>query len=72
MVALLALREVDMRVVDDVICAERSDQVHLRPAAHAGDYCPERLGDLHGERAHASRRTDDQYLLPRAHLPAVA
>ena len=41
----------------------------LRGAAHAGDLGAERLGDLHGERAHASRRADDQHLLPGCTRP---
>jgi hypothetical protein len=32
----------------------------------------ERLGDLYGERPNASRRADDQHLLPRLNLPHVA
>jgi Tetracyclin repressor-like, C-terminal domain len=32
----------------------------------------ERLGDLHGEGPDASRRADDQHLLPRVHLSGVA
>ena len=37
----------------DVIGAERSNKIHLRPAAHAGDFRTEGLGDLHGKRAAA-------------------
>jgi hypothetical protein len=33
---------------------------------------PERLGDLHGVRAHASRRPVDEDLLPRLELTLVA
>ena len=63
-VALPAAGEVLAGVVDDVVGAEGADQVHLRRAAHAGDLGAERLGDLHGERADAARRADDQHLLP--------
>ena len=49
------VREVLGGVVDHVIGAERTDQVGLRPAAHAGDLGAERLRDLHGERAHTAR-----------------
>ena len=63
-VAVLAVGEVVAGVVDDVVGAERADQVDLGGAAHAGDLGAERLGDLHGERADASRRADDQHLLP--------
>src|SRR5664279_1723186 len=49
-VPLIALGEVFLRVVDDVVGADRSDQGHLGGAAHAGHFRAERLGDLHGER----------------------
>ena len=68
-VAVLAVGEVLARVVDDVVGAEGADQVHLRGAAHAGDLGAERLGDLHGEAAHAARRADDQHVLPGLHPP---
>ena len=67
-VAVLPGSEVVARVVDDVIGAESSDQIHLRCAADAGDLGSESPGDLHDERAHASRRADDQHLLPRLHV----
>ena len=51
-------------VVDDMVGAERADQVHLRGAAHAGHLGAERFGDLHGEQPHAARRPDDQDPLP--------
>ena len=69
-VAPAAAGEVVAGVVDDVVGAERSDQVHLRRAAHAGDFGAERLGDLHGERPHASGRADDQDLVPGLDLSA--
>jgi hypothetical protein len=64
---VLPVSEVLARVVDHVIGADRSDQVRLGRAAHAGDLGAEGLGDLHGERADASRCTDDQDLLPGLH-----
>src|SRR5207244_2077163 len=63
-VAVLAVCEVVAGVIDDVIGAEGSDRVHLRGAAYTGHLGSEGLGDLDGERAHASRRADDQHLLP--------
>jgi hypothetical protein len=63
--ALATLGEVLLGVVDDVVCAERSDHVHVPRAAHAGHLGAERLGDLHGERPYAARRADDQDLVPR-------
>src|SRR6266566_7468231 len=71
-VAVLAVGEVLARVVDHVIRADGADQIRLRRAAHAGDLGAEGLGDLHGERAHASRRADDQHPLPGLHLRVVA
>src|SRR5215217_8631774 len=55
-----------------MICADRSDHLHLRGAAHAGDVRAERLGDLHGVGPHSSRGTDDKHFLPRAHFSVVA
>src|SRR3972149_721975 len=52
-------------VIDDPVCADRSDHVHVPRAAHTRHVRPERLGDLHGKRTHTSRRTVDQDLLPR-------
>src|SRR5215211_1607413 len=71
-VAPVAPGEVLTRVVDDVIGAERSREVDVPRAAHAGHLRSERPGDLHGERAHAARRAVDQHLLPRLDLPLVA
>ena len=64
-VALVAPGEVLLGVVDDVVGAERSDEIDVPRAAHAGHLRSECLGDLHGERAHASRRAVDQDLLSR-------
>src|SRR3954468_21482251 len=71
-VAVLAVCEVVAGVVDDMIGAEGSDRVHLRGAAHTGHLGSEGLGDLHGEGAHASRRADDQHLLPDLDPSVVA
>ena len=45
---------------------------NISRAADAGHICAERLGDLHRERAHASRRAVDQDLLSRLDLALVA
>ena len=71
-VATLPVGEVLARVVDDVVGTDGSDHVHLRGAAHTRDFSTERLGDLHREGADASRRADDEHLLPRLHLRLVA
>jgi len=49
-----ALGEVSLRVVDDLVGAERPHQLHVSGAAHGGHVGAERLGDLHGEGADAS------------------
>jgi hypothetical protein len=72
--------EVFPGVVDDVIRADRPDELNVSCAAHAGHVRAERLGDLYGERAHATRRAVDQdmlsWLYPRhvtqAHEGSVA
>src|ERR1700738_4253526 len=64
-VTLPAQGEILLGVVNDPICADGSDHVHIPCTAYAGHVCAERLGDLHSERTHASRCTINQDLLPR-------
>src|SRR5436305_8337978 len=71
-VALRALSEIFLGVIDDAIRADGSDHLHIPRTAHAGDLCAERPGDLHSESTHASRRSVDQDLLPRSNLSLVA
>src|SRR5919204_641452 len=71
-VPLALLREVLAGVVDDVVGADRADQVHVPRAAHAGHVRSERLRKLHREGTDAARRTVDQDLLPGSHLALVA
>ena len=59
-------------VVDDVVGADRSHQVHAPGAAHAGHLGAERLGELHGQAAHGARRPDDQDLLAGLEPSGVA
>src|SRR5437899_9841566 len=59
-------------ISDDTICADGSDHGHISLAACAGHICAERLGDLHRERTHASRRTVNQDLVLRLNLSLVA
>jgi hypothetical protein len=59
-------------VVDDLVGADRTDQLELGGAGHPGDVRAERLGELHRERPHAARRADHQDLLPRLDLAHVA
>src|SRR3954471_19094510 len=69
---MLAVCEVVAGVVDEMIGPEGADRVQLRGTAHARDLRSKRLGDLDGEGSDASRRTDDQYLLPGLDLSVVA
>jgi len=71
-VTLPTLGKVLLGIIDDLVCADRSDHVHVPRAADAGHVRAERLGDLHGERPHASRRTVDQDLLPWLDLALIA
>jgi len=71
-VALPAAGDVLPGVVDDVVGAERADQLGVADAAHADDVSAEGLGDLHGERADASRCAVDQHRLAGLHLADVA
>ena len=52
-------------VVDDVIGAERTHELDIAAAAHAGDFGAHRLGDLYGECADAARSAIDAALSRR-------
>ena len=71
-VMLSTFREILSGVINDVICADGSDHFNVPRTANARNFSAERLGDLHSERTHASRRTVNQDLLPRLNLPLVA
>ena len=71
-VALRSFREVFLGVVKDAICTDRSDHVQIPRTANAGHICVERLGDLNGERPHASCRTVNQDLVAGLNLSLVA
>jgi hypothetical protein len=64
--------EILLGVVNDPICADGSNHVHIPGTAYAGHIRAERLGDLHGERTHASRCTIDEDHLPRPNPSLVA
>src|SRR5713101_3356180 len=66
------LSEILLGVINDMVCADGSDHVHIPRAAHTGHVRAERLGDLHSERTHASRRAVDQDLLPRLNPSFIA
>ena len=71
-VAPAAPGEVLAGVVDDVVGAERPDQLQVPGAAHPGHLGAEPLGQLDGEGADAARRPDDQDLVARLDPSLVA
>src|ERR1700722_3741433 len=64
--------EILLGVIDDAISADGSNPPHIFRTAYAGNLHSERLGDLHGEGAHASRRSVNQDLLSRLNVSLVA
>src|SRR5260370_30370459 len=61
-VALPTLGEVLVGVVDDMVCTDGADHVHVLRTADTGHLGAVGLGDLHRERSNASRGTIDQDL----------
>src|SRR5204863_343958 len=61
---LAGAREVLGAVVDDLVGADRADQLDVVRAADPDDLRAVRLRKLHGERADAAGRAVDQHLLP--------
>jgi hypothetical protein len=59
-VTLATLGEVLLGVIDDLVCAERTDHVQFPRAVQAGHVRSERLGKLHGEATHTATRAIDQ------------
>jgi hypothetical protein len=55
-----------------MVCTDRSDHVHIPRAAHTGHFSAEGFRNLYCERSDASRRTDDQDLLPWLNLSRIA
>jgi len=71
-VAALTVSELVTGVVDDMICADRSDHLHFLSAADAGHLCSVRFRNLHGEGSHASGRTGDQDPVTRLYPSRVS
>ena len=71
-VMLTTLGEVLLGVINHPSRTEGSNEVHIPRTAYAGHIRAERLGDLHGKRAHASRRAVNQDPLPWLNLCLVA
>jgi len=70
-VALGPVREVIASVVQDVVGADRGDQIGLGRAADAGDLSSEGLRDLHSVGADATGRAGDQHVLSWLEAPGV-
>src|SRR5215217_252887 len=60
--------EVFARVINDNVCAERMDHLHIPRTAHTGYLGAKRLRDLYSKRTHASGGAIDQNLLARLKL----
>src|SRR5260370_19227545 len=70
-VTLPTFGEILLGVINDPIRADGSNHVHIPRTAYAGHIRAERLGNLHSERTHTSRRTVNQDLLPQPNLSLV-
>src|SRR5208283_1822886 len=62
-VTLPALRKIFSRVINDMVCANRSRRFHIPRAAHRSDFSPERFCNLDGKCTHTARRAINQNLL---------
>jgi hypothetical protein len=71
-VALVALGEIVLRVVDHMVRAERAHELDVARAAYAGDISTVVLRELNRKRAHTARRAVDQDLLSGLDLALVA
>jgi hypothetical protein len=70
-VTLPALREIFARVINDMVCANRSRRVHIPRAADGSDLSPERFGNLDGKCTHTTGRAVDQNLLAWLDPPLI-
>src|SRR3979411_28741 len=62
----MAIREVVAGVVDNMVRAERSDQIDFGGAADASDLSTEDFRDLDGEAAHTARCTNAHHPVSRS------
>jgi hypothetical protein len=72
MVAAETLGAILLGVINHAIRAKRSNEVHVSRTAHPRHISAEPLGDLYRERAHATRGTVDQDLLPGLNPALIA
>src|SRR3990172_2795245 len=71
-ITLSVFGEIFLRVINDLVCANRAHHVQIPRAAHASDFSLERFGNLHRKRTHTTGRTINQNLLPRLNLSFIA
>src|SRR5260370_11052112 len=62
-VPLSVLGVIFLGIVNDVVCAERTDHVQISRIGDGGDFGSERLGDLYRECPYSTARTVNQDLL---------
>src|SRR5918993_954568 len=62
-VALIALGEVLFGVIDDVVCAERTDHLQFLRVVYTGHLRSVGFGDLYGEGTHTTAGAIDQHTL---------
>src|SRR3989440_11538966 len=71
-ITLPILGEIFLRVINDLICANRACHIQIPRAAHTSHFSSERFGNLHRKRTHTTRRTMNQHLLPWLNLSFIA
>src|SRR5207247_6783895 len=64
--------EIFLRIVNDMICANRAHHVQVPRAAYAGDFDPECFGELHRKRTHATTGAVNPNLLSGVDVPRIA
>src|SRR5438876_1193204 len=60
-----------MRVVNDMVCPNRTNQVHIPRAAHGSDFRPEGFCKLHSKGPNAASRPMNQHLLSGLNLSCI-
>src|SRR5438132_9592019 len=61
-----------LRVINDMVCANRAHYVHIPRAAYGGDFSPKRFDKLYRKRTHTTTRTINQNLLPLLNVSFIA
>jgi hypothetical protein len=71
-IALPILGEIRLRVINDMICTKRTDQVHIVCAAHSRDFYSECFGKLHGKGSYTPAGAMNQNLLAGLNLSSIS